>query len=409
MTTIDVCAIRQSFAVLITATIALLLAACSANLKPAANEAGAAINADPNAAAARVTGSPKPLRIALLLPLAGFDQTAAVAKGIKQAAEMALFERDNPNVQLIVKDDKGTVEGGRLAAEKAISEGAEIILGPLLSDAVAGAAAVARQANIPIVAFSNNRRVASNGVYLMSYLPEPEVERIVSFAASKGKRRFAALLPDDEYGRAIEPVFRNAVTRAGGTVAILERYPSRANEMLDAANRAVDKIKQSAFEGVPVDALFVPGGQDVLPRLGPLIAYSGVETAQVKLLGTGAWAFPNIGRDTAFIGGWYPSPDPVGWRAFSGRFANTFGSAPPRLASLSYDAVNLAISKLHLPPGQRFTPASLTDPAGFRGVDGLVRLRADGTSERALAILEVQKFGAQVIDAAPAVLSPAVN
>ncbi len=387
---------------------AILLSACATSLTPPGGQGNLAgtENKDPNSAENSATRKRRnTTRIALLLPLSGFSQRAATAKGMKQAAELALFEQDRPNVELIVKDDGGTADGAKQAAQQAIEEGAEIILGPLLSEAVAGAATVSRPANIPIIAFSNNSQIAGQGVYLMSYLPRPEVERIVRFASARGKRRFAALLPDNAYGQAIEPVFRAAVSAAGGTVEVLERYPSRTNAMLDAANRMVDQIKQRNFEGTPIDALFLPGGQDVLSRLGPLITFSGIETAKVQLLGTGSWATANIGREKAFIGGWYPSPEPEGWRAFSGRFAKTFGYAPPRFASLAYDATTLAISLSDLPRGQRFLAQNLTRPSGFQGVDGTFRFTQNGLSDRTLAILEVQSFGAQVIDRAPNFLS----
>lgn len=384
-----------------------LFAACSTSLIPASpNSAKIGNNAsgDTTSPTAALKKQSKTVRVALLLPLSGFSQSAIAAKGMKQGAELALFELDQPNVELIVKNDGGTEASSRQAAQEAINEGAEIILGPLLSSSVRGAAAVAQPAGIPVIAFSNNAQIAGNGIYLMSYLPKPEVERIVSFAAKRGKRRFAALIPRDAYGDAIEPVFKQAVARAGGSIEILERYSTRANDMLDAANRTVDQIKQRNFEGAPIDALFLPGGQGVLPRIGPLIAFSGIGGQQVKLLGTGAWEFPNIGREKAFIGGWYPSPDPSGWRSFSARFAKTFGNAPPRLASLSYDAMSLAIRLSQLPKGQRYNTANLTNSNGFRGIDGVVRLTQNGLSERALAILEVQSFGSQVIENAPSSL-----
>jgi ABC-type branched-subunit amino acid transport system substrate-binding protein len=261
-----------------------------------------------------------PVKIALLLPLGGMGETAAVAKSMKQAAEMALFEVNDPSVQLVTKDDGGTTAGARAAADAAVKEGAEIILGPLFSQAVAGAAPVARQANVPIIAFSNDAQIAGKGVYLMSFLAEEEVNRIVGFATSQGKKRFAALIPDNAYGNVVEPVFRRAVERAGGTVAIIEKYQPAANGMLGPAKRVVEAIKRGEEEMTPVDALFLPGGQDALPRIGPVIAYSGLDTRKVKLLGTGAWDFPSIGRDEAFVGGWYPSPDPATWRAFAERF-----------------------------------------------------------------------------------------
>lgn len=265
---------------------------------------------------------------------------------------------------------------------------------------------MARQANVPIVAFSNDAQIAGKGVYLLSFLAEEEVNRIVGFAASQGKKRFAALIPDNAYGNVVEPAFRRAVERAGGTVAIIEKYQPAANGMLGPAKRVVEAIKRGEEEMTPVDALFLPGGQDALPRIGPVIAYSGLDTRKVKLLGTGAWDFPSIGRDEAFVGGWYPSPDPATWRAFAERFGKAFGNAPPRIASLTFDAVGMAISLASNPPGQRYTPVELMRPNGFSGVDGIVRFNDNGLSEHALAVLEVQKFGSAVVDPAPSSFQP---
>ena len=263
----------------------------------------------------------------------------------------------------------------------------------------------ARPAGVPVVAFSNDRQIAGQGVYLMSFLAEPEVERVVSYAAQQGKRSFAALIPDDAYGRAVEPVFQAAVHRAGGAVASVEFYPVQANGMLEPARRVMTAIKAAEESGQPVDALFIPGGPDQLPQLGPLLAYSGIDKSRVKLIGTGTWEFPNLGRDTAFVGGWYPGPDPRGFSEFSQRFARTFGSAPPRVASLAHDAVTMAVALSSNPPGARFTPANIARPAGFAGIDGTVRFTAGGLSERGLAVLEVQTFGSSIADPPPSQLN----
>ncbi|MBX9926381.1 MAG: ABC transporter substrate-binding protein, partial [Hyphomicrobiaceae bacterium] len=150
----------------------------------------------------------------------------------------------------------------------------------------------------------------------------------------------------------------------------------------------------------PIDAVFLPGGQDVLPQLGPLLTYSGFDAGKVKLLGSGAWEFATLGSNAAFVGGWYPGPDPAGWRTFQAKFTKSFGQAPPRVASIAYDAMQLAMSLSAEAPGQRFTAANLTRPGGFNGVDGTFRLSPDGHVERSLAILEVQKIGSQVIEPA---------
>jgi ABC-type branched-subunit amino acid transport system substrate-binding protein len=383
---------------------ALTLAACATNL--GSNPSTTAAIAD---AGATPSAERKPVRIAMLLPLSGFGPTAVLAKGLKQAGELALFELDNPLVQLTVKDDLGTPQGAAAAADEAIREGAEIIVGPLTANATTNVAPVARQANVPVLTFSNDRRVAGNGVYLMSFLPEQEIERIVAFSAAQGKRQFAALIPNDAYGKVVEPAFRAAVARSGGVVAALDLYSLDANAMLAPAKQMVETIKQREDSGLPIDALLLAGGPEVLPHMGPLITYSGINTTRVKLLGTGAWEYPNVGRNAALVGGWYPGPDPHGWQDFSGRFSRSFGSAPPRLASLAYDAVGFAVALSANPPGQRFTPANLTRPTGYNGVDGMLRFLPDGTTERALAVLEVQSFANNVVDPAPSSLDAAAK
>lgn len=353
----------------------------------------------------RATG--RGLKVALLLPTGGFDQTAAIAKGMKQATEMALFDAERSDIQLIVKDDKGTAEGAQAAAEEALKEGAEIILGPLLSRAVPGAAAAARAANVPVLAFSNDRMVAGTGVYLMGFSPEQDAERVVEYASRQGKQRFAALVPDDAYGKVIGDAFKSAVAKSGGTVAAFETYPAGANAMIGPSRRIVEAARAAEGASTPIDAVFLPGGQDVLPQLGPLLTYSGFDSGKIKLLGSGAWEFATIGANEAFVGGWYAGPDPHGWRAFQAKFSKAFGSAPPRIASVAYDAMALAISLSSEPVGQRFTSANLTRPGGFPGVDGTLRFNSSGIAERGLAVLEVQKIGSHVVEPAPGSLDGA--
>lgn len=346
----------------------------------------------------------RPVKIGMLLPLAGLDQSAAVAKSLKQSAEMALFERDDPNVQLIVKDAGGTEAGAQAAATLAIADGAEILIGPLFARAVPGAATVARQAGIPVLALSNDANVAGGGVYLMSFLAEQEVDRIVEFSIRRGKRQFAALIPENSYGALVEDAFRGSVARHGGAIRILERYPMRTNAMLKPAQRVVQAIQHAADAGLPIDALFVPGGRETLPNLGPILAYSGINANTIQLLGTGAWDYPNIGREAAFIGGWHAGPDPSAWRGFSERFARTFGQTPPRIATLSYDAVNFAITLASRSDNDPFSALNITGLNGHVGIDGLVRLTPEGLPLRSLAILEVQKFSTSIVDPAPSSL-----
>jgi ABC-type branched-subunit amino acid transport system substrate-binding protein len=345
-----------------------------------------------------ITGSTGAVKVAVLLPITSSGSTPAVAKALKQAAELALFDFDNPNVTLIPKDTRGSPEGARIAAESALREGAELIIGPLFAQEVTAAAPVARQGGVPMIAFSSDEKVAGNGVYLLSFLAGRDVPRIVSYAMSQGKRNFAELIPQSAYGRIAETAFARAVASGGGQAAVRASFPpDDSTAMLGPVRQIANAVKS----GQGIDALFLPAGRDELPELAPLLASEQLSSGRVQFIGTGQWDYPNIGGDRALLGGWYPAPDPKGWSSFVQRYSKTYGGAPPRIASLAYDAISLAVSLSANPPGQRFTAAQLTRPTGFSGVDGLFRLLSDGTCERGLAILEVREGGPQVIDPAP--------
>ena len=350
---------------------------------------------------AAIPVQPRPAKIAMLLPLGSQDASAPIAKAMKQAGEMALFDFNNPMIQLVVKDDRGTLDGAQAAAQEAVRDGAEIILGPLHARSIAGAAPVSRASNVPMISFANDRMAAGNGVYLLTFMAEQEVDRIVSFAMSRGKRRFAALIPSDAYGAVVEPAFRRALQKHGGTLVTLANYEPKPETMVEPVKRVLAEMRAAAQVEPPVDALFVPAGPDVVPHIGPLLMYSGFDKSRVQLIGTGAWDYLAMRSETAFAGGWYPSADPGGFKSFSERFTRTFGYAPPRMATLSYDAVAMSIILAANPPGQRYTAENLMRPAGFNGTDGLVRFAANGACERALAVLEVRQSGNWIIDAAP--------
>ncbi len=360
------------------------------------------------------------VKVALLLPLTGNVNAAPVAKAMKQAGELALFDFDKPNVQLIPKDTHGNPEGARQAAQEAVKEGAELVIGPLFANEVSAVAPIAQAAHIPVLAFSSDRNVAGNGVYLMSFVAGADVPRMISYAVSQGKTRFAALFPQNDYGRLVQQAFERAVQENHGQVVMIKTFPPDANGMLPPVKEMSVLAKLPSAKKDPkdtqppmpmppqIDAVFIPAGGDTLPSLAPLFPYYEMDTKNVKLMGLSGWDYTGAGKEPALLGGWFAAPDPKGWQGFTRRYVETYGDAPPRLASLAYDAVSLAISLSNNPPAQRFAATELTRASGFQGVDGLFRLRPDGTSERGLAIMEVQKYGNQVIEPAPSSFGTAV-
>jgi branched-chain amino acid transport system substrate-binding protein len=353
--------------------------------------------AEPTAANASVGEGQ--VRVALILPLSAQGNAGVAAQSMKNAAEMALAEFKSPNIQLLVKDDGGTPQGAQAGAQQAISEGAEIIIGPLFAQSVSAVGQVARARNIPVIAFSTDASVAARGVYLLSFLPETDVRRIVEFAVSRGKRSFAALLPENAYGTVVEAAFQQEVSRRGGRVLALEKYQVDANRIAEAARRVAQAANQ-------VDSIFIPDGADAVPQVVQALAASGVNLKRVQLLGTGLWDDPRIFSTVALDGGWYAAPDSTGFRNFSGRYRARYGQDPVRTATLAYDAVALVAALVKTQGPQRFSEQALTNASGFAGIDGVFRFRPEGPNERGLAVLQVAPSGGQIISPAPHSFQP---
>lgn len=335
------------------------------------------------------------VKVGLILPLSGAGNAGIAGNSMKNAAEMALAEFQNPDLQLLVKDDAGTAQGAQAAAQQALGEGVEMILGPLFALSVAGVAQQARARGIPVIAFSTDASVAGQGVYLLSFLPETDVNRITDYAAGTGKRSFAALLPENAYGNVVEAAFKQAVARKGARLVAFEKYSADPNRM----QGAVRNIAQ-ALGGA--DALLLADDGDVLVQLSSQLAGAGADLKRVQLLGTGLWDNPKVFADSHLQGGYYAAPDPSGYRAFARRYRGKYGQDPVRTATLAYDAVALvaALSRVNS-GGPRFSADMLTNVSGFTGIDGLFRFMPNGTNERGLAVLRVASGGGQIASASP--------
>lgn len=334
------------------------------------------------------------VKVALVLPATAPGNAGLAAQSMRNAAELALSEFNTPDVQLVVKDDGGTSQGAQAAVQSATDEGAKLVIGPLFAHSVAGAAQVAKPRGIPVLAFSTDVNVASQGVFLLSFMPESDVRRIVAYAVSQGKRSFAALLPETGYGSVAEGAFQQAVAKAGGRVVGLEHYAADRTRMSEAINRISSTLPQA-------DALFIPDGADDVQAIVGALAGNGVNLKRLQLLGTGLWDDPAMARDASLSGAWYAAPDDSGFQSFAARYKAKYGSDPVRTASLAYDATSLVAALVKTQGAGALTAQTFSNPSGFSGVDGTFRFKPDGGNERGLAVYQVQPGGSRQISPAP--------
>ena len=345
-------------------------------------------------------------RVAIILPFsAKAAQLRAESQSMLKAAQMAVFAQEDTDTLLIPFDNKGNGSGTRDAVKQAVDAGADVIIGPILSGSVREARSAASRAGIPVIGFSTDQRAAGNGAYLLSFPPEAEIERIVAHARETGVSRFAFLGPDSAYGRRVREAYELAVQRSGAQITASETYKGKdISVMQEPAQRLAQYFARVEKSRLPTDplafeAIILPESGIALRTIAPLLTFYEDDLRKVQLLGTGQWQDEDSAREPALNGGLFAGPDIIERQRFQQDYDRLYGGEPGRLASLAYDAVNIASFIADGDP--RLRRSRTEDPNGFYGIDGLVRFRPDGTPDRGLAIYEIRNGNIRVAVPAP--------
>lgn len=343
----------------------------------------------------------KTIRVGLLLPLTG--RSAELGRAMQDAATVSLFDKyaslssrlAGTRVELLPKDTGDTPEQATQAMNDAIAEGAEFIIGPIFADATEAGAMVARSKGVSVLSLSNSAARGGSGIYMFGFSPEEQTARVVNYALGAGKSRVAALVPDSPLGIIVLEAAKKTLANQGIALVREVKYSPQGVGLDVAANQLLPA-------GVPdFDALLLPEGGPALGTMLRALNARGVSSRNVQLLGTGIWDDASLVRRVPLEGAWLASSPPLATAAFENRFRSTYQYVPPRIASLSYDAVALAVTLAT--SGRAFDTPTLTSEAGFVGpANGIFRLRPDGRVERGLAVLEVQSGTFKVLSPAPA-------
>lgn len=385
---------------------ALLASACAPNVAAPPPASQPQPEAQPAPAPALPSTTPSApvssaVKVGLLLPLSG--PNAAMGRAMLNAAEMGLFAFADDNFSLVVRDTAapGGPDG---AAREALADGAKLMLGPLFAADVKRAAAPVQGAHVPLVSFSNDVSAAGNGLYVLGVTPQSQVDRVVSYAAGQNLKRFAILVPNSPYGKSVLAAYQDSVTKAGGTIAQMQFYDPAAPDPTASVKSLAGTYQSGGF-----DALMIPEGGQKLRIMASMLPAFEIPTGSVRLLGTSLWSDPGLASEPAMAGGWFAAPPPDRWQAFAQSYQQAYGAQPDIRAGVVYDAVTLAVALAKSAPGGDFSQARLTDPSGFAGVTGIFRFNADGTTQRGLAVIEIDPGMLNVKDPAPSSFAALLN
>lgn len=353
-------------------------------------------------------------KMAMLVPLSG--ASAQMGEDLKRAGMMAQFDKSETGSAVMFYDTKGTAQGAVDAYQEALKEKPDLIIGPVFSGEVA---AVKRQnPNVPVLSFTSDGDAVGDGVYTLALMIPQQVKRIVSYACESGQRKLAVLGPENKVGELVMNTLATEVTKCPGmeihkvslyspkTVnfdpAILKIIPKPIDpkkENLTDEEQAI--LNTPIAERVDFDSLFVFEEGIKLQQVMSLLSYYDVTPRALPMYGLSSWQSTT---DKAFIGGYFPAMPMKSRQDFDAKYRQNFGSKPTSLASLAYDGVSLGTL---LASVGVINDSMITQPAGFVGVDGRIRLEQDGTNTRLLDMMRITGRGRfQVVSSAPTDLPP---
>jgi branched-chain amino acid transport system substrate-binding protein len=328
---------------------------------------------------------PRQAKIALLLPLTG--KGAETGRAMLNASQLAMFDMNATSLFELRPEDTG--RGASVAMSNAISNGTNLILGPVFSADTKTITPIALQNGLNVVSFSTDTSAAVGNTFLMGFLPQAQVNSVLAYANSMGLKRIALIAPRDVYGDSVATTYSIFKQRFALDGAGLIRYA--ANALPTAAD--LSQLKSG------VDAVLIAAPAIEAHKISNLLTDAGYPPTMVKRLGTGLWDQAEATKLSGLQDAWYAASSPRLRTRFEQRYFQTYGTQPPRLASLAYDATALAV--VLAKSGQGFGRDTLTNPNGFAGIDGIFRFSPDGLADRGLAIIGIKDGTSVVLQDAP--------
>ncbi|WP_102109480.1 penicillin-binding protein activator [Oceaniglobus roseus] len=339
-----------------------------------------------------------PVQVALLVPASSPDGGALLSRSLENAARLAITDLDGVQIDLKVYDSGGQPAQAAEAATRAVADGAQIILGPVFAQAANAAGVAVADRGVNLLAFSNNTSIAGGNVFVLGNTFENTANRLVSYAARQGRGNIYVV-----HGQSTaEELGRDAILGAIQANRAQLAGVSSFELSQQGVTRAVPGIA-SAIQASGANALFMTSDTaGALPFLADLLPANGVSPSATQFIGLSRLDIPSSALSLQGLqGSWFALPDPGLTSRFESRYTAAYGSNPHAIAGLAYDGI-AAIGAL-VKTGRRdaLSTSALTQGSGFIGVNGIFRLRPDGTNQRGMAVAQIRNNQVVVIDPAP--------
>jgi ABC-type branched-subunit amino acid transport system substrate-binding protein len=339
----------------------------------------------------------QPVQVALLLPQSD-SGAAPVARGLENAARLALADLQGAEIDLRVYDTAGQTGTAAAVAQRAVDEGAGIILGPLYGEAANAAAVAVADEGVNVLSFSNNTQVAGGNLYVLGSTFENSANRLVSYASNEGTDDLAVLYTNNVAGQIGRNAIQSAAARNGARVVAAEGYDLNSESLSGAIGRVQPLVANGQADGLFLTDTW-EGGLSVVLQLGP---EQGLSPDAVQYMGLTRWDTRPDGFNLPGVeGAYFTMPDRSARQRFESRYQAAYGSATPALAELGFDGIAAIGALAAQGRSDALSARGLTQGSGFQGATGVFRLRPDGTNQRGLAVATVRNQQVVILDPAP--------
>jgi branched-chain amino acid transport system substrate-binding protein len=286
------------------------------------------------------SGSKDPMTVASIASSTGSGAPYGVTQ--QNGTVLAVNELADGSINLRTYDDLSDPQAGTEAMKKALSEGAQVVLGPTLSPVAAAADPIAQSVGVPVLAVTNavlDMAAIGNVVWRVSLSENAMVSASVKYAASKKSVKTATLIwePSDGYSAGSAASFRAAAQANGITITSEQTYVD--------GSTAVDAVAGAALASSP-DAVFFALRSAVADDF--LVA-----TASTKALRVGGNGFNSAavvassgaGADGLIVSGSWNINSP---NAMSKKFVEAYTKAnnvaPDSFAAQGYAAIQVLLA-----------------------------------------------------------------
>lgn len=338
----------------------------------------------------------KPVPVALLVPT-GSAELDWLGRSLANSARMAAADAQGARIDLRIYTAAPGTDDNVAKARQAVTDGAQIIVGPLFAEPSNAVGNAVKEANINVLSFSNNSEIAGGNVFVLGNTFDNVANRLVKYAVANGKKRILVVAEDDIAGQIGTNAIQRAVSRNGGILSGAAKHPV-SKTGIDGVVPQID----SAVKSGNIDAVFITANQEaVLPYLTDRLAASGT-TRATQMIGLTRWDVPAARLQLPGVqDGWFALPDTQLKGQYESRYRAAHGEAPHELGSLGYDGVAAIAALVRAGRKDALTSNGLTSSSGFSGINGIFRLRPDGTNERGLAVATIRNGQVITLEAAP--------